>query len=512
MESTGEQPHSVYFTQLSLTIYVGIGTFLLLFLLLWFYKFHGEIQRRKTLLKEFDGPPGDWFIGHVRHFTCDEYSFEIFGQWLDTHGENIKLKLFWNDVVAMMNPNSIAAVMKTSGPKFELAYSLMAQWIGKGILTSDGPHWFRNRRLLTPAFHFEVLKPYTEVFHQTVKNLIATWREKCNGKLTSLEMFEHFSLVTLESLAKTAFSTDVEFPRKGKKHPYVDAVNTITTATTDRIKSLILRSNFVFYHLTSQGRSTRKALKVAKDFTKDIVKRRREIRRENQDIKTGKYRDFVDMLLDAKDEDGSGLTDEEILDEVDTFMFAGHDTTASGLSWFMYNMARHPEHQERCREEIKEVLAGQDNITWSDLPKLEYLTMCIKESLRIHSPVLLVARHLSEDFKIPDGRVIPNGTIVWLLLNGVHNNPKVWKNPKVFDPYRFSPENSEKRHSHAFVPFSAGPRNCIGQHFALNELKILAAQVLNNFRLEVDPEKVPKRFFSLVLRSEDGVWVEVQPL
>ncbi|CAI9531797.1 unnamed protein product [Staurois parvus] len=191
-------------------------------------------------------------------------------------------------------------------------------------------------------------------------------------------------------------------------------------------------------------------------------------------------------------------------------MFEGHDTTASGISWILYCMAQNPEHQEKCREEIREVLGDRKTMNWEDLSKLPYTTMCIKESLRLYPPVPSVSRELSKPITFFDGRSLPAGSLVSLNIYCIQRNPAVWEEPEVFDPLRFSPENSAKRHSHAFVPFAAGPRNCIGQNFAMNEMKVAVALTLNRFELSPDLSQPPLKLPQLVLRSKNGVHVFLQ--
>ncbi|NXM84421.1 CP4FE hydroxylase, partial [Oenanthe oenanthe] len=222
------------------------------------------------------------------------------------------------------------------------------------------------------------------------------------------------------------------------------------------------------------------------------------------------------LTLPPQDEDGHTLSDEDIAAEADTFMFEGHDTTASGLAWLLYNLAGHPEHQERCRREVQQLLAGRDtaDIEWEDLSQLPFTTMCIKESLRLHPPVTAVSRRCTEDVPLRDGRVIPKGVTCLISIYGTHHNPELWPEPEVvFNPLRFSPENSKGRSPSSFIPFSAGPRNCIGQSFAMAEMKVVVALTLSRFVLRRDTARPPpQRKPELILRAEDGIWLLLEPL
>uniref|UniRef100_A0A286XSX5 Uncharacterized protein n=1 Tax=Cavia porcellus TaxID=10141 RepID=A0A286XSX5_CAVPO len=193
--------------------------------------------------------------------------------------------------------------------------------------------------------------------------------------------------------------------------------------------------------------------------------------------------------------------------------FSGHDTTASGLSWVLYNLAKHPEYQERCRQEVQEVLRGRESeeVEWDDLTQLPFLTMCLKESLRLHPPVTGISRRCTQDVVLPDGRVVPKGVSCFLSIFGTHHNPAVWPDPEVYDPFRFDPENIKDRSPLAFIPFSAGPRNCIGQAFAMAEMKVVLARTLLRFRALPDDAE-PIRKPELILRTEGGLWLRVEPL
>ncbi|KAK2151982.1 hypothetical protein LSH36_343g00001 [Paralvinella palmiformis] len=220
--------------------------------------------------------------------------------------------------------------------------------------------------------------------------------------------------------------------------------------------------------------------------------------------------DFLDILLTAKDEDGKGLTFSEVRDEVDTFLFEGHDTTASALAWTVYSLAGHPEYQKKCQMEIDEILNGRetDEITWDDLPKLTYLTQCLKEAMRLHCPVPFISRLLTKEMTI-DGKTLPKNSIVDIQLYNMHHNPQIWKNNMVYDPSRFDPDKIENMDSFAFVPFSAGPRNCIGQNFAMHEMKTILARIFRMFDVSLDPNyKVEKRV-AIVMKTSNGIRVNL---
>ncbi|XP_019326137.1 PREDICTED: leukotriene-B(4) omega-hydroxylase 2 [Aptenodytes forsteri] len=348
----------------------------------------------------------------------------------------------WTPILRLFHPDTLRPLLLASAfvaPKDQLFYGFLKPWLGDGLLLSRGQKWARHRRLLTPAFHWDILKSYVGVFNQST-------------------------------------------------------------------------------HIM-HGRRFAQACATVHSFTAAVVQRRRQAldrlgRQAWLESHQGRSMDFIDLLLLTKDKDGNTLSDEDISAEADTFMFEGHDTTASGLAWLLYNLARHPQYQERCRQEVRELLKGRDveEIEWEDLSRLPFTTMCIKESLRLHPPVTAVSRCCTEDIALRDGRVIPKGIICLMSIYGTHHNPDVWPEPQVYNPLRFSLENSQGRSPLAFIPFSAGPRNCIGQNFAMAELKVVAALTVARFTIRLDAGRPPRRKPELILRTEDGLWLLLEPL
>ncbi|XP_073909954.1 leukotriene-B4 omega-hydroxylase 3 isoform X2 [Castor canadensis] len=395
-------------------------------------------------------------------------------------------------------------------------YSFLKPWLGDGLLLSAGDKWSCHRRMLTPAFHFNILKPYMKIFNDSTNVMHAKWQRLILEGNTSLDMFEHVSLMTLDTLQKCVFSFDSNCQEKPSE--YIAAILELSALVAKRNQQLLLHMDFLF-HLTPDGRRFRKACRLVHDFTDAVIQERRRTLPEHgiddflQAKAKSKTLDFIDVLLLTKDEDGKTLSDEDIRAEADTFMFEGHDTTASGLSWILYNLAKHPEYQERCRQEVQELLRDRDptEIEWDDLAQLPFLTMCIKESLRLHPPVTVIARCCTQDVVLSDGRVIPKGVICLISIFGIHHNPAVWQDPEVYDPFRFDPENIKDRSPLAFIPFSAGPRNCIGQTFAMSEMKVALALTLLRFRVLPDHAE-PRRKPELILRAEGGLWLRVEPL
>ncbi|XP_070534668.1 cytochrome P450 4B1-like [Ptychodera flava] len=474
-----------------------------------------QMKEHERVFKDFGAPPAHWFFGHVIAFYGGDEGFDR--QAATSTKYNYAYK-YWIGAftcgVNVTHPDSVKVLLATSEPKAAFVYDTLRPWLGDGLLLSNGKKWSRNRRLLTPGFHFDILKPYVSVFSESTKIMLDKWASMDHSK--SIEVQNSVSLMTLDTLLKCAFSYKSNC-QTANEDLYIKSVYRIAELLELRFQFPPYLIDWLFNH-SHHGYQFKKACDFVHNKAKHVIAdRRRSLQFEKAGEKAldnkRRYLDFLDILLSTKDEDGNGLTDAEIRDEVDTFMFEGHDTTASGISWILYNLARHPEYQDKCREEIDELMEGKEEkvFEWDDLSKIPYTTMCIKESLRLHPPVPYIARQLTKPMVLPDGRTVPAGHIASVNIFACHHNGNIWPNPGVYDPERFSPENMKDRSPHAFVPFSAGPRNCIGQNFAMNELKVSVAMTIHRFELAVDESKPPSRVCQLVLRSTNGIHLYIKP-
>ncbi|XP_053326243.1 cytochrome P450 4B1-like [Spea bombifrons] len=499
------------YSWISVNIYQILQLVILLFLLILavkFATFYSRWKYLKSVLQSFPGPPGHWLYGHVNQFRRDGKDLERLMVWAEQYPKAFPLWIgkFVTSLI-ITHPEYAKAVFGRPDPKTPTGYNFLVPWIGKGLLVLSGDTWFHHRRLLTPGFHYDVLKPYIQLFSDSTKVMLDKWDSLCN-KDESVELFQYVSMMTLDSIMKTAFSyhSNCQTDNDGS---YIQAVYDLSLLTQLRIRTFPYHNDLIF-HLSPHGFRFRKACRIAHRHTEKVIEERKKLLKDGEEMEKlmqKRHPDFLDILLCAKDENGQGLSDEELRAEVDTFMFEGHDTTASGISWILYCMAQYPEHQKKCREEIKVLLKERESMQLEDLSRMPYTTMCIKESLRLYPPVPSVSRQLAKPITFSDGRSLPAGCMVSVNIYCMHRNSSVWKDPEVFDPLRFSPENSSKRHSHAYAPFAAGPRNCIGQNFAMNEMKVAVALTLKRFELSPDLSKPALKQPQLVLRSKNGIHV-----
>ncbi|KAM4895652.1 cytochrome P450 4A4-like [Sylvia borin] len=490
---------------LQLSVLLGVA-----FVLLKVLQFYWERKKVIKAMEAFPGPPKHWLYGH-NHLIHSEKLLHQLVSWGEEYPYAFP-RWFGSVLPSLVihHPEYAKCILGRTDPKASMPYKFLLPWIGKGLLVLEGNKWFQHRKMLTPAFHYDVLRPYVALMSDSVKVMLDKWDKRITER-KSVELFQDVSLMTLDSIMKCAFSFNSNCQTQSNSHYYIRAVFDLSHLLSNRIQTLSFKD--IFYGLTRKGREFQDACQLAHTHTDKVIQERKMLlsnEKELEKIQKKRHLDFLDILLCSKDANGVGLSDEDLRAEVDTFMFEGHDTTASGISWLFFCMSLHPEHQQRCREEIQGILGDRDTIEWEDLGKMTYTTMCIKESLRLFPPVPAVSRQLSKPVTFPDGRSLPAGCLVGLNIFGIHRNREVWEDPEIFDPQRFSPENSAQRHSHAFLPFSAGSRNCIGQQFAMNEMKVALALTLRRFELHPDPSRFPIMIPQIVLRSSNGIHLHLK--
>ncbi|KAH7727009.1 CYP31B1 protein [Aphelenchoides avenae] len=359
-----------------------------------------------------------------------------------------------------------------------LLYDLLHPWLGQGLLTSRPEKWRPRRKLLTPTFHYDILKNFVHVFNyqseilvqQLAKYLQSDAGVSAGGVVSDISAF--VTLCALDIICETSMGQSVNAQLESDSE-YVRAVHRINDIVQRRQKNPLVYSDLTFW-LFGDGREHQWALNVLHSFTKKVIAERRASLLESGSPPDGR-KAFLDLLLGMEQQ--GQLTVDDIRQEVDTFMFEGHDTTATGVTWVLHLLGCYPHVQERVHREIADVCGASTEVTMEQLGRLKYLECCIKEALRLHPSVPMFARTLGADERIGE-HVIPDGTQMIINAYLIHRDPRHWPDPELFIPERFLTNNATGRHAYAFVPFSAGSRNCIGQRFAMMEEKTMLVWLL----------------------------------
>lgn len=404
-------------------------------------------------------------------------------------------------------------------------YELIKPWLGTGLLTSSGSKWRSRRKLLTPAFHFRILEDFLPAVNDQSKTLVRKLGQL--GKDRSCDIVPLITLCALDIICETIMGYTIN-AQSNQHSEYVQAIKVLGHSFTRRLESPLYWIDAIF-RLSKHGREFERKVKELHEFTLKVIRERKreilscpELQESLEETSSesdvygmkGKARKpFLDILLREHIKDPENFTEEDVREEVDTFMFEGHDTTAMGMSWALYLIALHPEHQELIHQEL-DAIFGSDKVrpvTSEDLKQMKYMECCLKESQRLYPSVPFITRKCEQDAVI-SGRKVPKGTDIQVAIYNLHRDQQVFPKPEEFMPDRFFPENVKGRHAFAFVPFSAGPRNCIGQRFAMMEEKVVIANILRNYKLVALHYRDKIRVMAeLVLRPTSGLHVKFIP-
>ncbi|XP_071582126.1 cytochrome P450 4C1-like isoform X1 [Temnothorax nylanderi] len=499
---------------------------LILLICNYYVHYHGKKGR---LINLIPGPSGYPIVGNAfQCFGSREEQWKILITLTDAFYPIAKVWGFFFPVIFISHPNDLETILSsTKHIEKSILYDILHLWFGTGLLTSGGAKWHSRRKILTPTFHFNILQQFIQILIEEGENMTKSLKNA--GDTVVKDLVPFFSEHTLNAICETAMGTSLRGLGDFQQQ-YREAVHRMGEFLAYRIMRQWLHIDWIF-SLTSKGREQKKMLKILHGFTERIIAERKlyHDRTNGQYLKsfdndTSANRDdaepveirrkrlaMLDLLI-AASRDGL-MTDSDIREEVDTFMFEGHDTTAMGLCYISALLAEHKDIQDRVRNEIDSAL--QENgqkFTMKLLQNLPYLERCIKEALRLYPSVHVISRLPGEDVKL-HSYLVPAGTYLHLNIYGVHRDPNFWSNPEVFDPDRFLPEKIRNRHPYSYLPFSAGPRNCIGQRFAMLEMKAMIAPLVHNFYLEpIDYLKNLRIQLDMVLRPSHPLRVKFIPV
>ncbi|KAK4880257.1 hypothetical protein RN001_008403 [Aquatica leii] len=381
-------------------------------------------------------------------------------------------------------------------------YDFLTPWLGTGLLLSKGEKWRNRRKLLTSAFHYNALLSFIEIFNKQSKKLIL----KLEALKDDIDIFPIMKLYSLDVVCETIMDTSVN-AQEHINSEYVHSVDEIVNIIFNRLFSVIKRWNFL-YRFSQDYQDEKKCIKILHGYTNNVIKNRRNELYGAEKV-TNKKLNLLDILLTSTVNE-KYLTNEEIREEVDTFMFAGHDTVTSVVSFVLYSLSKHLPIQEKVFQELQDVV-GNDNksLSYQDVQNLRYLDQVVKESMRMYPPVAFILRKLKED-AVFNNHILPKNLIVSVFIYGLHHHKDLYPNPEVFDPDRFNEENCKNRSLYAFIPFSMGIRNCIGNKFAMLEVKFTVANILRKLKiLPVANHQIQLNAFG-VLKSDNGLLVRLE--
>ena len=343
----------------------------------------------------------------------------------------------------------------------------LAKYIGHGLLTANGNHWKKQRKLIQPAFHKKQLVQLLD----TMKRAISEQLDKIEANKT-IDVYPIFNDLAFQTVVKSLFSDAVTEAQ----------MNRLQEITEQAQKMLVkeLRQPYLNWWFKLSGeikKHTTLTNEARVILLETINKRRKSGARKN---------DLLDMLLDARYEDGTPMSDNQLIDEILILFTAGHETTSNALSFTSMLLALHPEKQALVYEEIKDLDSVEED-WFSFLSKCEYTKQVIEETMRMYPPAYFIDRINIEDDEF-DGLKIPKNTNILLSFQEIHRHPKYWEKPSQFIPERFA--ENKHQYSPFYAPFGSGPRMCIGNNFAMYEMIITVAEVLKRYKITTEEKEV----------------------
>jgi len=419
-------------------------------------------------------PRGLPLIGHTVELSRDILAF--FETLRDEHGRVASYQVFGTDACMVAHPDAIKQVLIDEHEAFEKGEVLtrnLADAMGEGLFVTDGDQWQNQRTQVQPVFYRNRLNTYVPEMRATADEMVDEWREG-----TVVDVNDRMTETTMDVLGQTLFGVDVT------RHPVVseasDAI--LTRFDTSRFWSFLPDSL-----PTPTNRRYRRKLDELQTFVDTLARKRREQRPENRGD------DLLSLLVGFVET--NDLTQEELRDNMVTFLFAGHETTALGLTYTLLCLAQHPDEQADLQEEVDDICDGA--VTAEDLSALEQTGRVIDEAMRLYPPVYMFFREATREVELT-GYEIPAGTTLVLPQWAVHRDPTWWNDPESFRPDRFA--GDADRPEYAYFPFGGGPRHCIGMRFARMEMKTVLATILSEYSFELVSDPNPELIASTNLK------------
>ncbi len=391
------------------------------------------------------------------------------------------------------HPDLIHEVLVKQAKKFhkwQRQKDVFGKFDGNGLVNSDGDFWRRQRKLIQPAFHHKRIAGYADVMVDFTKRRVEAWQPNAEFRVD-----QAMSHITRDIVTKTLFNADVsaETQRIG------ECMNVVQEMA---YRDMGLPFSVPDWVPLASKRRELQAMRDLDTIITRIIRERRE--------RGGDRGDLLSMLLLAVDEQGNGMDDRQARDEAMTLFIAGHETSATALSWTWYLLATHPEVEAKLIAEVDSVLGGRP-ATLADVPKLKYAEMVFKETLRLYPPTWMFPRQAVEPVEI-GGYLLKPSSLVHLFPYVVHHDPRWFDQPEQFIPERFAPERADSIPDYAFFPFGGGPRVCIGNSFAMMEAQLILATVLQQYRLTLAPgQGEPEPEPLIVLRPKGGIRMRPAP-
>ena len=435
--------------------------------------------------------PTNRVLGHQAEFRKDPLALMLRAH--QEQGDLVRLRFGPMTFHLLSDPGAAYSLLVEKHKQYSKrtpGYSMLRTVLGDGLVTSEGELWRRQRRIAQPAFRKKQIEGLTEVMRTAASDLVDSWEQR--ARLGAIfDLAEETAAVTLRIAGETLFGVDLS-----------DESAEVSTSLNRMMHEFSRMMTVPLPFLNSLPTpSNLRMRRVIADLDRVVHEIITEHRNDSVEAPT-----LLNMLINARDEEGLGMSDKQLRDEVITLLLAGHETTANALNWTFYLLSKNPAVARRLEQEVDELTGGQPP-TMEQTRELVYTNQVIKESMRLFPPVWTVGRRAEEE-DVLVGHQVPKGALVLMSPYVLHRDPDVWENPEGFDPDRFAPGRPAPPRG-AYMPFIVGPRKCIGEHFAMTELVILVATIVSRYRLELMPGHRVEPEPSVTLRPKSGIKVRL---
>jgi cytochrome P450 len=438
-------------------------------------------------------PPADPIIGHFRYILSDVVGL-LFN--CAEMGGIVLVRAGNKPGYVVTDPELVRYVLQDNVKNYEKhsrAWRRLRHTLGNGLLfNAGGESWRRQRRIAAPAFHRPRIERFAEIMATSTEDLVTEWRAVA-ARDGTVDVDDAMVKLTMRIVTRAMFTTDISEDINAIR----DSISAVIQYNRPRFPYFTaFRERFFGYE-----KSFEKALAKLHEVVDRIIAQRRQSREEHHDL--------LAMLMESRDEvTGEAMSDTELRDEALSIFLAGHETTANALTWSWYCLSKNPAVRRALRQEAVEVLGGRSP-RLADIARLDLARRVFAETMRLYPPVWMMQRTAMEDDTI-GGFHVPKGAMVTVCPYVTHRLREYWPNPEGYDPDRFLPDAEALRPKYAYFPFSAGPRVCIGNAFALIEGQIALAMLSQHFDLDLPPNVNVAPEFLITLRPKGGMKMRIQ--
>ena len=421
---------------------------------------------------------------------------EVLSRYSERYGDTFKFYLGGlKEAIVTTDPAVIQHVLKTNWENYQksdIQVKRMGHFLGKGLLTTHGEAWRTQRRLIQKGFDRKQLEALSAIMQDSLAESLREFDKRVSDG--PVDIYPHLMKMTFAMVAKSLFGARL-------KDEDIDQVShTICT-----VQEFIVRQTLQPY--------------LNPWFEVSGELRRHEVMRERADSILMAYiqerrhqapgHDLLQTLMDARYADGEGMSDELVLSESMQLLVAGHETSSNGLSWILYLLSTRPDCLERVRQEFDSIL-GEAPLSYAEVPRFEFTTQVIQESLRLYPPFWMIDRMAIAD-DCAGGIDIPRGSTVIVYVYGAHHARRYWQDPENFDPQRFTKTNEKLHAPFTYLPFGGGPRGCIGGNYAMLQILMILSALLRNYDFELVPGQEIEARAMVILRPKRGIRMTFTP-